>query len=292
MRLLGRILLWLFFWPIMVPIALWRRGWIAKIGALVWAVVGGLVVLSFIASAPEPAPDSEQAARAVEPVPITIAPTDTLLPTDTATVEPTVAPATETPLPAVIPTETEAPLTTTPVPTAAAPNTATPIPAGNQANQNANLRAGPSTDFDLIGSVAAGDTLDIVGQNATGEWFQLASGAWIAGFLIDGDLGGLPVVAAPELPERSIVVPVELGVAEDSAGEPNPQAFECEDGCAVSPDPSCSIKGNVNSRGDRIYHMEGWRDYNRTDVKPEEGDRWFCTEQEAEDAGFRRPLRT
>lgn len=52
---------------------------------------------------------------------------------------------------------------------------------------------------------------------------------------------------------------------------------------SVVPSADCTIKGNVNAKGDRIYHMEGTRDYQRT--KPEN---WFCSTEEAETAGFRR----
>lgn len=52
---------------------------------------------------------------------------------------------------------------------------------------------------------------------------------------------------------------------------------------------ACTIKGNVNSKGERIYHCPGWRDYYNTDVVPSNGDRWFCSEAEAQAAGFRRP---
>jgi micrococcal nuclease len=45
----------------------------------------------------------------------------------------------------------------------------------------------------------------------------------------------------------------------------------------------CSIKGNLSSSGDKIYHMPDGRYYDIT--IPE---KWFCTEQEAEEAGFRR----
>ncbi len=48
-------------------------------------------------------------------------------------------------------------------------------------------------------------------------------------------------------------------------------------------DSKCTIKGNVNSSGEKIYHVESGRYYKIT--KPEE---WFCTEQEAIDAGFRK----
>ncbi|KAF0115506.1 MAG: hypothetical protein FD163_2523 [Hyphomonadaceae bacterium] len=48
----------------------------------------------------------------------------------------------------------------------------------------------------------------------------------------------------------------------------------------------CSIKGNINSRGDRIYHTTSSPNYSRT--VPE---RMFCTEAEARAAGFRAPRR-
>lgn len=60
-----------------------------------------------------------------------------------------------------------------------------------------------------------------------------------------------------------------LGAAE---AQRNPEA----------PSADCTIKGNVNAKGDRIYHLRGTRDYART--KPEN---WFCNIEEAERAGFR-----
>ena len=51
----------------------------------------------------------------------------------------------------------------------------------------------------------------------------------------------------------------------------------------------CTIKGNVNSKGERIYHCPNWRDYDETEIIPAEGDRWFCSEAEAQASGFRRP---
>jgi endonuclease YncB( thermonuclease family) len=60
-------------------------------------------------------------------------------------------------------------------------------------------------------------------------------------------------------------------------------------------DPSmplgCSIKGKLSARADAtsyhgIYHLAGCRSYARL-IKP---NRWFCSEQEAQDAGFRKAL--
>lgn len=53
----------------------------------------------------------------------------------------------------------------------------------------------------------------------------------------------------------------------------------------------CPVKGNVNRRGARIYHREGWPHYAAVIVRPHEGDRCFATEDEALAAGFRPAVR-
>ena len=50
----------------------------------------------------------------------------------------------------------------------------------------------------------------------------------------------------------------------------------------------CRIKGNIGSKGDRIYHMPGGRWYDRTVITASKGERWFCSEEEARGAGWRR----
>lgn len=52
---------------------------------------------------------------------------------------------------------------------------------------------------------------------------------------------------------------------------------------ALSDDPDCTIKGNINRSGAKLYHLPGGRSYD--EVKPEE---MFCSEQDARDAGYRR----
>ena len=56
----------------------------------------------------------------------------------------------------------------------------------------------------------------------------------------------------------------------------------------TSSGPQCLIKGNVSSKGERIYHPPGCRYYNSTVIDPKRGERWFCSEQEAVAAGWRR----
>ncbi|MCA1782545.1 MAG: thermonuclease family protein [Dermatophilaceae bacterium] len=60
-------------------------------------------------------------------------------------------------------------------------------------------------------------------------------------------------------------------------------------GAALAEEPEgCEIKGNINAEGERIYHVPGQRFYAQTRIDPTKGERWFCTEQEALDAGWRR----
>ena len=48
------------------------------------------------------------------------------------------------------------------------------------------------------------------------------------------------------------------------------------------------IKGNINSSGERIYHVPGQRYYDKTQIDASKGERWFCTELEAVGAGWRK----
>jgi len=50
----------------------------------------------------------------------------------------------------------------------------------------------------------------------------------------------------------------------------------------------CRIKGNVSKDGERIYHVPGQKYYDRTKISPRNGERWFCSEDEARAAGWRR----
>lgn len=52
----------------------------------------------------------------------------------------------------------------------------------------------------------------------------------------------------------------------------------------------CAIKGNISANG-RIYHLPGQRDYARTVISAARHERWFCTEDEAQSAGWRRAAR-
>ncbi|MET2825840.1 sunset domain-containing protein [Mesorhizobium shangrilense] len=52
---------------------------------------------------------------------------------------------------------------------------------------------------------------------------------------------------------------------------------------------NCNIKGNISiETGEHIYHVPGQEYYAQTIIRPEYGERWFCSEAEARKAGWRR----
>jgi hypothetical protein len=84
----------------------------------------------------------------------------------------------------------------------------------------------------------------------------------------------------PKPPPPAVVLP------EPSPPEPAPEEETgCPEGC-LEPRPGCAIKGNF--RKERIYHLPGQRYYDRTVIDPGEGERWFCTEEEAVANGWRK----
>lgn len=50
----------------------------------------------------------------------------------------------------------------------------------------------------------------------------------------------------------------------------------------------CQIKGNISSSSEKIYHLPGQRYYDRTVIDEGKGERWFCSEDEAQKSGWRK----
>lgn len=51
----------------------------------------------------------------------------------------------------------------------------------------------------------------------------------------------------------------------------------------------CLIKGNISSGNKRIYHVPGSASWANTTIDESKGERWFCSEKEAQAAGWRAP---
>ncbi len=54
---------------------------------------------------------------------------------------------------------------------------------------------------------------------------------------------------------------------------------------------ACIIKGNISSKKDeKIYHLPTCASYKQTVIDTAAGERWFCTEKDALNAGWRKAL--
>ncbi len=70
---------------------------------------------------------------------------------------------------------------------------------------NVNVRRGPGTEYDIIGSLFAGTYLTVTGQNSTGTWFVVNynnSQGWVANSVVtlEGPCNNLMPIAAPPPP--------------------------------------------------------------------------------------------
>lgn len=91
-----------------------------------------------------------------------------------------------------------------------------------------------------------------------------------------------PVVDAPALPTVTPSVAPEVVPAEE-VGEVVPDP---------TPAPPCEIiKGNISRTGEKIYHVPGGANYEQVKIDEAAGELFFCTEEEAVAAGWRKALR-
>ena len=60
---------------------------------------------------------------------------------------------------------------------------------------------------------------------------------------------------------------------------------------ASLPTDGCVIKGNINAKGEKIYHLPGDDSYDATVITPAKGERFFCSEADAIAAGWRAAKR-
>ncbi len=70
-----------------------------------------------------------------------------------------------------------------------------------------------------------------------------------------------------------------------------PQEAAAADPVPLASPAGCVIKGNISSSGERIYHMPGQQHYGATKITESKGERWFCSEAEAQAAGWRKSKR-
>jgi hypothetical protein len=175
---------------------------------------------------------------------------------------------------------------------------------------DSHIRSGPGTNYRVLRVAKAGELVDIRGcDNDDCAWFRLTNDEWVASHLVEEEFGipeldrQLQIDASSESVEdaereyrEEIATEVELNnraaaaEREDMQVENSPN---CIGGCTEYPtwcEPP--IKGNVSFNGDeKIYHVPGQAYYDETTIDTRYGERWFCTEDEARAAGWRRSKR-
>lgn len=183
-----------------------------------WALVVVLILVNYIIFASlfnlvfSNRPGSTRATRtplptftpAPSPTPVALAPTDTPVP-PTSTLTPTqvlATPDTSTP---VSSSATEAPATEV-SPTAPDVSDGPSVTV----DVNLNVRTGPGTNYDRVGSLAVGTTVEIIGRSANSAWWQIpypdapGAKAWIStGYGTARNTEAVPLVEAPPAPTPS-----------------------------------------------------------------------------------------
>jgi len=174
-------------------------------------------------------------------------PTPTAIP-PTKTPKPTFTPRpTATPLPIVTPTKPATPTNTVvPTPTPIPP-TPTPATPKLTANQNVNVRSGPGTNYARIGELSAGQSFEITGKNAAGDWYQFdfnGRAGWVRQdfVTVSGDAAAIQV--AQNIPPPPTVPPPPPTAPPAPTAPPPPPAptypWTYVPGSAI-PAPQCGV---------------------------------------------------
>lgn len=81
----------------------------------------------------------------------------------------------------------------------------------------------------------------------------------------------------------------QLQQAEQEARDNNRGLWStCGGEKATAVDGECQIKGNISSSGEKIYHRPDCPYWSKTVIDERKGEKWFCSEEEAQSVGWRR----
>jgi len=132
----------------------------------------------------------------------------------------------------------------------------------------------------------------------TDQYDRLLRYVWLNGDMVNAILVregyALASTYPPDVKYQELFLDLEREAREAGRGlwtgcfGPSP-TVEGEGVCDYSGTSEPVIKGNISSTtGEKIYHVPGGEFYDKTVIDEAAGERWFCTEQEAVEAGWRR----
>lgn len=162
----------------------------------------------------------------------------------------------------------------------------------NTVNRTAIVCGNPCSCAPVVRTIPRGETVTIL-ETATcsgDTWYRINVSEWIGPNLIET---GNIHTTGPAAAKVEIIRPTPTNRPPTPTSEPILSVADCAGGCTEYPDWCAPpIKGNVSyDTGERIYHVPGQEYYNETKINPAYGERWFCTEQEAQAAGWRKSRR-
>lgn len=149
-----------------------------------------------------------------------------------------------------LPTQTTAPAALAPTSTAATTVSKPQVSASN----GLNVRSGPGTDYLIVGSLASGETADIIAKNPEGDWWQVTLPAggtgWVYGPLVQtsGDTASIAVATdIPAAPPTATPLPVaEAPTAAPEQPAEQPPAVE----------PTAAVPPPEAPPGNDFYRVE------------------------------------
>lgn len=155
------------------------------------------------------------------------------------------------------PTATLAPPTPTLVPPTPTPQ-AQPVTVAVQAN----LRASPNLDAEIVGAAQVNDQINLIGQTADAQWYLMDTNAWIFAQLVAAPPTALPVVdPATVTAPAGVLLPTATPIGQEAAPTAAPVVAEapvaaaCADARSVitSPGEGQSVSGVVGIVGNATH---------------------------------------
>lgn len=182
--------------------------------------------------------------------------------------------------------------------------------------ESLNVRAGPGTNYAIVGVLRRGEQVRFLDDEG-GVWVRVDYQGYER-YVYASYVSKLSPVAVAPAPIRVVPAPAPVYAPSPSrqggmpqvldyanyndylnayyayvggSSAPSTTSYQVTQPAPVTTAASCDIKGNVSiSTGERIYHVPGGRYYNSTVINPRYGERWFCSEEEAINAGWRRSM--
>ena len=129
------------------------------------------------------------------------------------------------------------PIIGAPAGTGASPNASGTPAIGGRVIQQVNVRKGPGTEFDALGTLNAKDSVSLIGKDASGSWLQIQYAAapegkgWIAATYVQADsMNNLPIVG-----ESGAVLGTGTAISTVPIITPTPAAARLDNDSAEAP---------------------------------------------------------